>query len=135
MTSPTPAPTWLKASAIGVGVLILLWLPREDTHTNYVLLFALCISALLALHATLRRPAPRQPIAHASIIGLLAGTAITPLALIIIAAKTGLHSHAGVPDFTTQQIIAMLHMTPYFAAGGLLVGVGTGIWQQFKPNH
>ncbi len=111
---------------IGAGILILLWLPIEDTSEKPAIAIALVISVLLALRVLFGEQHQRG-IIRLTIIGVLAGTAITPIALLLIAFKTGLHSH-GVPDFPVEQIINLLRGTPFFSIGGLFLGLGSGVW-------
>ena len=58
--------------------------------------------------------------------GLLAGLAVGPLASFFMIFKTGLHGH-GAPDFTPQQMAAVLLRTPIFGISGLLLGLGSGL--------
>jgi hypothetical protein len=60
------------------------------------------------------------------IAGLLAGLAVAPLASFLMVFKTGLHGH-GFPDFTPEQIVAVLHRTPIFASSGFFLGLGSGL--------
>jgi len=130
--SSSPIPLWLRFSAIGAGILILLWLPIEDTSEKPAISIALVISVLLALRALCGRQY-QQGIIRMTLIGGLAGTAITPIALLLIAFKTGLHSH-GIPEFPVEQVIALLRRTPFFSIGGLFVGLGSGAWLSTRKS-
>jgi hypothetical protein len=44
-----------------------------------------------------------------------------------MAIKTGLHGHAA-PDFTSAQVIEVFLRTPIWGLGGLLIGLGIGLW-------
>ncbi len=124
--SPSATSLWLRFSAIGVGILTLLWLPIEDTNELAAIFIALLISGLLALRALLGHQ-HHQSLLRFTLIGGLAGAATIPIALLLLAFKTGLHSH-GAPDFPADQIIAVLRRTPFFTTGGLLLGLGSGTW-------
>lgn len=125
---PAHSPLWLRNAAIGVGVVVLFWLPIEDTQINTVTLLALFIAAFGAAQVVYRRRTSKFHAARgAALIGLLAGASTTPIALLLITLKTGIHSH-GVPDFTLAQITTLILRTPYFAIGGLLVALGCAIW-------
>jgi hypothetical protein len=124
-----PAPLWWRLAAVGLGISILLWLPIEDTHEHTSTLIAVMVSFLLATRTLL----PCSPqncygiIRHAG-VGLLAGLAITPFTLFMVAIKTGLHDH-NVPDFTADQITTVLIRTPAWLLSGLLIGFGVGVWR------
>lgn len=125
-----PAPLWLKYTAIGVGILMLLWLPLEDSSESPVMVFALIISGVLALRVTyLEQNTPN--LLRIALIGLLAGLFVIPIALVLIAFKTGVHSH-DVPDFPAEQILSILQRIPLFTLGGLFLGVGSGVWLTAK---
>jgi hypothetical protein len=63
--------------------------------------------------------------------GLLSGLAVTPLALLLMAFKSGVHGH-GLPDFTPNQVTLVLLSTPAWAAAGLLVGLGIALWMKAR---
>ncbi|MBL6965564.1 MAG: hypothetical protein ISR60_03320, partial [Anaerolineales bacterium] len=129
------SPLWLRNAAIGVGVVILFWLPIEDTQINTVTFLALLIAAFGAARATYKRRASKLHAGlRAVLIGLLAGASATPIALLLIALKTGIHSH-GAPDFTLTQINSLIQRTPYFTIGGLLIALGCAVWMYNRDNR
>ncbi len=109
---------------------MLLWLPLEDSSESPVMVFALIISGVLALRVTyLEQNTPN--LLRIALIGLLAGLFVIPIALVLIAFKTGVHSH-DVPDFPAEQILSILQRIPLFTLGGLFLGVGSGVWLTAK---
>jgi hypothetical protein len=69
--------------------------------------------------------APHYVLRHL-LVGSLAGLAVTPLALFLMALKTGLHGHSA-PDFTLEQMQMVLYRTPIWVAVGLLLGLGVAL--------
>jgi hypothetical protein len=59
-------------------------------------------------------------------VGAAAGIAVTPLALLLMAFKSGLHGH-GSPDFTIGQMQAVVLRTPVWVIAGSLLGWGVAI--------
>ncbi len=131
---------WRIAGVI-LGILILLWLPIEDTHTGFVVVYSSLIAALAALRfllpftstsfspSTGRR---KLPWIVYPLVGLFAGLLVTPLSLALMALKSGLHGH-GAPDFTPEQVTAVIWNTPVWGAAGLLVALGG--WMIFRSLH
>jgi hypothetical protein len=130
----------LRFTALIIAVAIILWLPIEDVGVHYVLVFAILISAWLAARffpvSTFpiawsnregrNREAGRRFIIKHIIIGTLSGVAVSPLALLLMAFKSGLHGH-GQPDFTLSQMAAVLARTPVWALAGFLTALGIAI--------
>lgn len=120
-------PLWLRLSALLLAVALILWLPVEDLDLRYVLLFAALIGAWWAARFLLRlSPGGRSFIIKHLLIGVLSGAAVTPLALLLMVFKTGLHAH-GQPDFTPGQVQAVLARTPVWTLAGLLITLGLAI--------
>lgn len=61
-----------------------------------------------------------------SLIGLLCGLTVSPVAIGLMAFKTGLHGH-DVPDFTPEQIQTVIWLAPIFGVSGLFIGLGAGL--------
>lgn len=122
-------PLWLRLAAIPLGGFGLIWLSFEDTHTLTVLTLGSAICLWLCCYWL-------SPIAsnnwkgfalHA-LGGMLAGTAVIPVTLLLMALKTGLHAHPE-PDFSAQQILSLLDRLPIWSAAGLLSGLAAGLWR------
>ena len=124
-----PAPRWLRMTALAIGVSLLLWLPFEDTSVNSVLVFAAAISGWWALRFLVDAPASGGKTKRRLVLlGALAGLAISPIAFLLMAVKTGLHGHPS-PDFAPEQLHAVLISTPAWIAAGILLGLGSGLWR------
>lgn len=120
-------PLWLRLSALLIAVALILWLPIEDLDLRYVLLFAALITAWWAARFLVRLPPDgRSFIMSHIVIGTLSGAAVTPLALLLMVFKSGLHAH-GQPDFTLSQMQAILARTPVWALAGFLIALGLAI--------
>lgn len=118
---------WLRFSGLLLGILVLVWLPVEESSALGVLVIAglLCTWGgiwLLFKTGSYRR----HGIVRHVLIGGLAGFFVVPAAITLMAIKTGIHEH-GTPDFTFEQMQAVFSRIPYFIFGGVLVGAGIGL--------
>ena len=68
------------------------------------------------------------------LIGGGAGLLLVPLAILLMAIKTGIHGH-GTPDYTVDQMQDVLSRMPFFALGGALLGAGSGMLGIAKKNQ
>ena len=129
MSTPQSAiPLRMRLTAILLGMVFLFWLPFEDSSPTAALLLALAISAWGGAYILAKAQKPLQRVLFRAVLaGTLAGIAITPLALFLMAFKAGLHSHQ-TPDFTPDQIISVIYRGPIWLVGGFLIGLGSGIW-------
>lgn len=118
--------------ALGLGAVLLAWLPFEDTGVAWPLLFA-GIIVLLAVERFLRPvdPARRAGFVLHLFAGLLGGAALPLVAVLLMALKSGAHGHP-TPDFTPEQVSSVLSGIPAFALGGLLMGLGAAMWRKFQ---
>ncbi|MEJ2706229.1 MAG: hypothetical protein P8074_01325 [Anaerolineales bacterium] len=127
MASPGLRRVRIAALILGAGLLV--WLPFEDSGLAWIIIFSLAICALAAVYALIKlRPDHKKTWLYLPLTGIAAGVAITPLALSLMAFKSGVHGH-GAADFTPAQVTSILQRTPIWAAGGLLIGLGTSLWQ------
>lgn len=120
MNKPSPSPllNW-RSIAFGLGALVLFWLPVEDQSLRGPVFIAI-VAAMAAIVFARQRYALRLPIA-----GLFGGLIVSPITLLWMAFKTGLHGH-GSPDFTAQQISQVIQLAPLWTLAGGLLGWG---WQ------
>ena len=135
MSTTKPAiPLRMRLTAILLGMVFLFWIPYEDSSTTITLLLALAACAWGAIYLLVKTWKPDQRILLRTILaGALAGAAVTPLALLLMAFKTGLHSHQA-PDFSPEQILSVIYRSPIWLVGGFLIGLGSGIWlNSHKP--
>jgi hypothetical protein len=120
-------PAWLRLSALILGIYLLLWLPFEDKDETRALLSAAALNTWITLRFIIRIPEQkkRNPFRHI-LVGILAGLAVTPMTLFLMAFKTGIHGHES-PDFTAEQIFAVVSRTPLWGVAGLVLGLGSGL--------
>ena len=119
----------MRLLALILGIAILLWLPIEEVSGGSVFLFAALISAWLVLRYLLAVvPGERNFLVRHLLAGALAGLAVSPLALLLMALKTGLHGHS-TPDFTPLQMQAVLFRTPIWVIVGLFLGLGAALFR------
>jgi hypothetical protein len=130
-----------------VGIAWLIWLSIEDLSERWVLLFSVTICVLLAVRFLIYYSAQRSKnedkypqnreqrsarrFLFYPLVGALTGLAVTPVAIFLMALKTGLHGHFA-PEFTSAQVFIVLIRTPIWIVGGLLIGVGVELllWSQ-----
>jgi len=108
-------------------IIVLAWLPIEDSGEWFVILLATAISTWLGVRFLFKSALNKQKLVLShSVTGLLAGLAVSLVAIILMAVKTGLHGH-DEPDFSPEQILIMLKLTPFCGVSGLFMGLGSGI--------
>jgi len=128
-------PLGLRFVSFILGASFLFWLPFEDAKILIPIALALMASLLWVFWISFPRIINTvQDIAWQTWIGILAGLAVTPLAVLLIFFKSGLHSH-GVPDFTPAQILFILQRTPFWAGVGLLTGLGSGMGRKTRSTN
>jgi Mn2+/Fe2+ NRAMP family transporter len=145
--SKTPTPIWYRILFLFVGIFWLFWLSIEDLSERWVLLFAVVFCVLIALCFIIAYSTPGVEENHRNlhpedeqstrqflyypIVGALTGLAVTPMALFLMALKTGLHGHFS-PEFSSTQVITVLFRTPIWFIGGFLIGLGMSLvsWSQ-----
>ena len=129
------ARNWQRLSGVFLLIVTMIWLSTEESSEIGVLL----ISSLLCTWGgfwLLRRIgyAGRNRIFRHMITGTGVGLLLAPMAIFLMALKTGIHGH-GTPDFTAAQMQAVLARTPYFVIGGLLLGVGSGLLSSLQKDQ
>jgi hypothetical protein len=130
----SPAVSRLRFIALVIAVIFFIWLPREDDNTLWVVFFALSLSAWIAARFLLKIRASQKPrVLVYGFVGLLAGLLISPLALMVVAIKNGIHSHE-FPDFSLAQIWEIVSLTPYYLAAGLIIGLILSLWSGKKED-
>lgn len=128
------SPAWLTLSGFVLLILSFSWLRLEDTDEKYVLAYAAAVNAWLATRYIARQsPAVRRSILRHVLVGSLAGLAIIPVTVSLMALKTGLHGH-GTPDFTIEQILSVMNRWYIWGSAGLLLGLLSGITCKFNSQ-
>jgi hypothetical protein len=118
---------------LGIGVLV--WLPIEEQSELGVLVISGAICTWAAVWILVKPiDSDRQLIVRHSLVGAGAGLAIAPLAILLMAFKSGIHGH-GTPDFTVAQMQFVLSRTPYFVLSGALVGLGSALWRLSRRDQ
>ncbi len=119
---------WERLSALCLGILWLFWLPVEDNGLLAVHLFALGSSALTTLRVQRAQLwMSWKPGYRMVMMGCLAGFLVTPIALLLMVFKSGFHGHNS-PDYTLDQMAAVLWSLPLWLASGGILGLGWHIW-------
>ena len=119
--------TWLRFCGLLLGILVLVWLPFEERSVLGVLLIAGLLCTWGGIWLLFRAGSYRKyGVVRYMQIGGLAGFLLVPVAILLMAIKTGIHGH-GTPDFSVEQMQAVLSRIPYFMFGGVLVGAGIGL--------
>lgn len=116
----------VRLAGIAIGFLFLFWVPLEDTDVVYAQLLGAGLAAWGAMwHLS----------GKAEVNGLVvwgaAGLLTTPLILLLMSFKSGLHQH-GFPDFSPMQAARVVAQTPYWTLGGLAIG---GLWTRVRRRH
>jgi hypothetical protein len=133
-----------RFAAIGLGILWVFWLAFEDASERMVTFFALAICALIAARVLLSPFACKYRLSKANtdqnhpriikrylfyaMLGGFVGIGVTVVGLLLMAFKTGLHGHA-TADYTPDQVIALVQLTPIYVSGSILISLGFALWQ------
>lgn len=115
------------------GVLLLLWLSVEDTHTLPVALLGASGALLWVGHALARAYAGQWqtlgalvPVVGGALVGA-AGALVTTFLMFF---KSSWHAHP-FPDYPLSMLLDMLGRAPVWAAAGALVA---GAWWLWRSN-
>ena len=126
---------WFRLTALLLGFGILIWLPVEDQSELGVLIASGAICTWIAARLLITPPQEdRQLILRHALVGGGSGLILAPMAIILMAVKSGIHGH-GTPDFSVGQIQSVLSRIPFFVLSGFLLGLGSGIFRLAKRNE
>lgn len=114
----------LHLGATALGIVLLFWIPVEDTTLVPAILLAttICALTLVALWPKIVTTTKAQ-IAVIAFAGFLTGGTVPVVAALLAILKSGLHSH-GYPDFNNAQLIDLLTRIPVWSTAGLLSALG-----------
>jgi hypothetical protein len=128
---PSPVPIRLRLAFILLGIFTLLWLPVEENSLVLVFLISGTACSLGLLVFLERQPSAKgmKKSLWVPLAGLLAGAAVTLVALALMAVKTGVHGH-GISDYSAEQVIFALRLTPLWMGVGLIAGVCIARWRR-----
>jgi hypothetical protein len=110
----------LRWAGIGLAILFFIWLPIEDTNIVLVLSLSAGFCAWIAFWRN-RTPMRTGRPPRLLLTGGMYGLAVTPLALILVVVKAGIHAH-GFVDFTNEQLILIIKSTPLWVLLGVIGG-------------
>lgn len=141
---PIPMPDRELASAVGnrslitryiaiaTGTLVLVWLSIENDSLFLLTILSALITTLgmIVLLSRSSRPVLARWYAY-PLVGAVTGLLIIPVALMLVLVKIGLHNHP-LPDFTPEQVHALLRLTPASILAGFLAGSGFQAWKEYQ---
>jgi hypothetical protein len=123
------AHTRWRRIGLGLGALVLLWLPFEDSHAWPALLLAALLCGWAAARLVWQAESkPERLLLRSGLAGALAGLLVSPMAFGLMSLKSGLHAHPQ-PDYLPAQIRAVFSSTPYFVISGLLCGLASALYR------
>jgi len=126
---------WFRLTAVLLCFGILIWLPVEDQSELGVLIASGAICTWIGARLLITAPKKDwQLILRHALVGSGAGLILAPLAIILMAFKSGIHGH-GTPDFSVAQMQSVLSRIPFFVLSGFLIGLGSGIFLLAKRNE
>lgn len=126
---------WLRLTALILVFGILIWLPVEDQSELGVLIASGAICTWFAARLLITAPQEnRQLILRHALVGSGSGLLLAPIAIILMAVKSGIHGH-GTPDFSVDQMQSVISRIPFFVLSGFLIGLGSGVFRLAKRNE
>lgn len=119
----------LRLLGILLGIILLVWVSIEDQSVTWAILFAAAVCLLAAAWwlARFHQPPAGKGWLVYPLAGLLGGAATAPVALLLMALKTGIHGHS-IPDYTPAQMGAVLISFPVWIGAGVIIGLGAALW-------
>ncbi|HNB50805.1 MAG TPA: hypothetical protein PK530_02625 [Anaerolineales bacterium] len=114
----------LRWSSFTLGVMILFWLPIEDTTFYTATLLAVAVCFLGGIAYAQKTQITSRNFAW---LGLVAGGCIGVLSFLLMVFKIGLHNHRA-PDFTLGQLTGLLQTTPIWSVAGFLLGLSLHLY-------
>jgi hypothetical protein len=121
----------LRLVVIGYGLLLLLWVSIEDIHSEPVVALGAGFSALVSMHALLRRlggqaVSERQLLFISSLGGGVVGAGASISTALLMFFKNAWHAHLFL-DFPPGLMLAILERAPAWGLAGVLMGIGSGL--------
>ncbi|HUN05815.1 MAG TPA: hypothetical protein PLQ56_04420 [Aggregatilineales bacterium] len=116
---------------IGYGLVLLLWMSLEDTHTEPVVVLGVALSLLVSLRTLLRRlggqeVSLRQLLLILAFSGGLVGVGTSISTALLMFFKNAWHAHLFL-DFPPGIMLAILERAPAWGLAGVLIGIGIGL--------
>ncbi len=125
---------WFRVTLAVAGAFWFIWLGVEDPGVITVLLLAMILILPAAIYVFYRRisrmraPGSRRFLAIIA-MGFFGGLLIAPLAILLMAVKTSLHSHI-YPDFTRADVILVLESAPAWTLAALLLAAAGALYDR-----
>ena len=133
--SPDKKRIWLRFAGLLLAIGILVWLPIEESSELVVLVVSGLICIWGGVWLLTRTAADdRHLILRHVLVGSGAGLLVAPMAILLMAIKSGIHGH-GIPDFTVNQMQTVISRIPYLILGGVLLGAGSGLLRAMNGNQ
>jgi hypothetical protein len=125
---------WVRVTGLFLGLGILIWLTIEEQSELFVVAASGAVCAWIASRLLLTLPhSDRQLILRHGLVGLGTGLLVAPIAILLMAIKSGIHSH-NIPEFSVAQMQSVLLRIPYFIVSGFLIALGFGLWRLVKRS-
>jgi len=133
--SPDKKRTWLRFAGLLLAIGILVWLPIEESSELGVLVVSCLICIWGGVWQLTRNGADdTHLILRHVLVGTGAGLLVAPMAILLMAIKSGIHGR-GSPDFTVDQMQTVITRIPYLILGGVLLGAGSGLLRAMNGNQ
>ena len=122
---------WIpRVWAAVVALACFAWLMSESSQIPAALLLSAVLVASLGVRRAARRsataPAGMRRVGVAALAGCILGALVPLLATAMMLVKVALHSH-GQPDFSPEDLLAVLGRVPVWAIGAGLLGAAAGL--------
>jgi uncharacterized paraquat-inducible protein A len=118
---------WMRISALLLGIAILIWLSFEDSDIRILLAFSSAVCLWTGIRLLYSGSSGRTgSLIFLVMIGFVVGFAVVPVAVTLMAIKSGLHAHS-TAEYTGKQVQDVLVLAPVLSISGLLLGLGAGL--------
>jgi hypothetical protein len=128
-----------KISWAIAGLLSFIWIGVEDRTNRPVIIIAVTLAIAIGLTLYNRmvqdeRSGERSLLWVTIGVGFISGLLVPIAAVILMLVKTSLHSHV-VPDFSVDDVIAVLLRTPVWVISGLMIGAAIGMLGNARASN
>jgi hypothetical protein len=123
---------WVAAVALACFT----WLVSESDQTTVALLLSAAVVSSLGVPGAVRHAAARggrRRVGSAAMGGCILGALVPLLAAAMMLVKVALHSHVQ-PDFSPDDLLAVLGRIPVWVIGAGLVGAAAGLASAGRPH-
>jgi NADH:ubiquinone oxidoreductase subunit 6 (subunit J) len=113
-----------------IGAAFMFWLPIEDVTYTAVVILAAAVCFWFVLWYINKRNMTSTKFAW---LGFIGGLMVGLISLLFMIFKIGLHNH-NAPDFTLNQLLKLLFLSPVFGLCGFLAGWGIHFYLLWRGN-